>query len=250
MDTSRRSSRFGNRWKRRPSLEMTGWEPKRNRRIGRLLGTYLHADEDGVSVSLSPHRASLNTAWALEAGRLRELPATYLGSASRARPMAGTSSSPRSRTRNTSASSASTSSTASWTTSTPSGWASGCWTPPTMKSSYAIASTKKVAHRCRCTEPQQPQHALDRRDYSLETATAGPSSPSSGPAYDGPRIPLVVDLPSNINGMVIGVLNTGSAGHQVRLHFSFIFFSFIFTVYHSLSGLLLIMAVSAVWNLL
>jgi len=28
-------------------------------------GTYLHADEDGWRVSLSPHRASLNTAWAV-----------------------------------------------------------------------------------------------------------------------------------------------------------------------------------------
>jgi hypothetical protein len=42
-----------------------------------LHGTYLHADENGVSVSLSPDRASLNTVWRVEEVHLRHLRGKY-----------------------------------------------------------------------------------------------------------------------------------------------------------------------------
>jgi hypothetical protein len=41
-------------------------------------GTYLHADEDGWGVSMSPHRASLNTAWAVHLLPNPHTGATYL----------------------------------------------------------------------------------------------------------------------------------------------------------------------------
>ncbi|TKW20088.1 hypothetical protein SEVIR_4G062300v4 [Setaria viridis] len=46
------------------------------RLLSRVHGTYLHADEDGWSVSLSPHRASLNTAWAVH--RLEHVGVSYV----------------------------------------------------------------------------------------------------------------------------------------------------------------------------
>lgn len=44
----------------------------------RLKGMYLHADKNGVSISLSSHHASLNMTWAVEAVHLRDLLGNYL----------------------------------------------------------------------------------------------------------------------------------------------------------------------------
>jgi hypothetical protein len=53
----------------------------------------------------------------------------------------------------------------------------------------------------------------------LEEANSSDITLYAWTAYDGPRIPLVVDLPSNINAMVIGVLNTASPGETSVLFF-------------------------------